>query len=551
MSKSTLDISDISMIIAAHEGYWDARRGTMNNLTNMMKQQLFRTPGAAVSFQNQIVIEPATAHSVIEGYMSNLYPKAPAVICGSDLKGRGNPDVVQAVINRFLYDQSDILERGMSSALIYPFSFWKLATLPDDVVESVIDQIDMRPVHPWDVIVDFDADKFENSRYVGHKYWLPITEAKKRFNVKFSPVEKNNYLTVNSGQFKRGTPNSNSGRLGYVEIYEIYDLENDELIFYSTNADRSDKVIDVAAPIPFRKYNGKPLAPLIPMYFYKGLDIPLQGQSTLYRLYDAIIEIINLRTIWANGIRKESRQILSAKGILDDEAKSIFSENRDGAVIEVDVPPGMPITQAIIPLANQTLSPDFSIYEQLVERDLTTGSMLGQFTKGIATSATATEVAAITQYTSSEIGKLARIRDAAIENIAEVVSAMYAFLLSTSDNDKETITINGDSITIVADDFIGKFKFASADGSATPLGAAIQRQNAVALLGPLQSLGVPQEKLLDYMIKSFDLPQDFKVVKPQEVQEPTNPTIGGPQDTNEPVPVGGGQVAKAIRNTMP
>ena len=153
MSQSTLDISDISMIIAAHEGYWDARRGTMNNLTNMMKQQLFRTPGAAVSFQNQIVIEPATAHSVIEGYMSNLYPKAPAVICGSDLKGRGNPDVVQAVINRFLYDQSDILERGMSSALIYPFSFWKLATLPDDVVESVIDQIDMRPVHPSVVIV--------------------------------------------------------------------------------------------------------------------------------------------------------------------------------------------------------------------------------------------------------------------------------------------------------------------------------------------------------------------------------------------------------------
>jgi len=555
MSKSTFDLNEINEIIGSHEAYWASKQGTMNNLTNMMKQQLFRsqTNQIGLRFNDQIIIEPAVAHSVIEGFMSNLYPKAPAIICGGDLKGKGNPEIVQAVVNRFLFDQSDIIERTMSGALIYPFSFWKLAILPDEQVDSVIDQVDMRPIHPWDIVVDFDADKFENSRYIGHRYWLPIKEASKRWSVRFTGAMKKNYLTNPSTQSQAGVPRAATGTLGYIEVYELYDLINDELIFFSRNADRSDKVIECVSPIPFRKFNGRPLVPLVPMYFYKAVDVPLQGESTLYRLYDSIIEKINLRTIWANGIRKESRQAFSVRGTLDDEAKAIYSENRDGAIIEIDVPNGIPITQAILPVPNTTLSPDFSIYESLVEKDLTTGSMLGQFTQGVATNATATEVAAITQYTSSELGKLARIRDRAIESMAEVYSGLIAFLLMTSDDDKETITVDNQAITIVADDFIGKFRFSAADQASTPIGAAMQRQNAVALLGPLEALGVSKDKLLDYMVKSFDLPSDFKAEVPVAAPTvaPNEVVPGGPQNVNEAVPVGGGQVASAIRNTLP
>ena len=147
--KSSLELAEINAILSTHEDYWMQRESQMNNLTSMMKQQLFRNntkPIMGAVNSDQIIIEPPTAHSVIEGYMSNIYPKAPAIICGPDLKGKGNAEVVQGVVNRFLYDQSEVIERSMSHALIYPFSFWKLALLPDGSVDSIIDQVDMRPV---------------------------------------------------------------------------------------------------------------------------------------------------------------------------------------------------------------------------------------------------------------------------------------------------------------------------------------------------------------------------------------------------------------------
>jgi len=60
--------------------------------------------------------------------------------------------------------------------------------------------------------------------------------------------------------------------------------------------------------------------------------------------------------------------------------------------------------------------------------DINRGSILAPFSRGEATKATATEVAALAQYSASEIGKLARERDGAIEMISTVYLRIIALM---------------------------------------------------------------------------------------------------------------------------
>lgn len=561
--KATMELAEINAIIEAHLGYWANEQPVMDKLTLMMKQELFRTTGyfgVAGSPNSPIVIEPAYAHSLIEVFMANLSPKAPAVIVGPDIKGEGNPVVVEALSNRYMYDQAALVDRLQRIAIVYPYAFMKLAILPDGSVDNIVDQIDMRPISPWDVLVDFDADKFDNSRYVGHRYWMPLREAKKRWpNIRFNGQAKTPYLNAVKNQTFDGVPDSVCEGLMYAEIFEIFDIQNDELIFVSTNAERKDKVLEVVSPIPFRKYNGRPLLPLCPLYFHEGIDVPLQGESTLWREFDGIVAKINLRTIWANAIAKGARQIVTRKGSMDTDAKTVFSENIDCGIIELDLKPNESIGDCIIPLPNVTLSPDFSTYEALTNQDLTVGSMLGSFTQGVATGASATEVAGIMQYSSSELGKMSRIRDRAIENIAETYIGLLAFLMLTSKTDKETLTIKNEPVTVTSKDLIGKFKFSAADQSSTPLGAAMRRANTQAVVGMLQGLGVPASKLTALIVDAFDLDPTMKEAAEEAaktapiVQGGQEPVLEAPAEVggvNPPLPVGGGSVAASIRESV-
>ncbi len=561
--KATMELAEINAIIEAHLGYWANEQPVMDKLTLMMKQELFRTTGyfgVAGSPNSPIVIEPAYAHSLIEVFMANLSPKAPAVIVGPDIKGEGNPVVVEALSNRYMYDQAALVDRLQRIAIVYPYAFMKLAILPDGSVDNIVDQIDMRPISPWDVLVDFDADKFDNSRYVGHRYWMPLREAKKRWpGIRFNGQAKTPYLNAVQNQTFDGVPDSVCEGLMYAEIFEIFDIQNDELIFVSTNTERKDKVLEVVSPIPFRKYNGRPLLPLCPLYFHEGIDVPLQGESTLWREFDSIVAKINLRTIWANAIAKGARQIVTRKGSMDNDAKTVFSENIDCGIIELDLKPNESIGDCIIPLPNVTLSPDFSTYEALTNQDLTVGSMLGSFTQGVATGASATEVAGIMQYSSSELGKMSRIRDRAIENIAETYIGLLAFLMLTSKTDKETLTIKNEPVTVTSKDLIGKFKFSAADQSSTPLGAAMRRANTQAVVGMLQGLGVPANKLTALIVDAFDLDPTMKEAAEEAaktapiVQGGQEPVLEAPAEVggvNPPLPVGGGSVAASIRESV-
>ena len=176
---------------------------------------------------NGTTVNTSDGYAYVEGFVASLFSKSPALTVGPDAKGTGNPEVVQAAVNQFLYDKMIVCERGLRYSLIYPYSFFKLAIKEND---SLLDSVEMRTVHPWDVIVDHDAEEWHESRFVGHRYFLPYNQAKKKFpNIKFDPVVKEEYLNTriqpggNNGMDTQSSDAAYDGSylLSYVEIFEM------------------------------------------------------------------------------------------------------------------------------------------------------------------------------------------------------------------------------------------------------------------------------------------------------------------------------------------
>jgi len=238
-------------------------------------------------------------------------------------------------------------------------------------------------------------------------------------------------------------------------------------------------------------------------------------------VYDQFYEKNILRTYWANSVRRDSRQYLYKEGSLDEEALAKITAGVDGAMIAVDEPVLDGIIRAV---GVEPLSGNFDRYLAYIEQDINRGSILAPFSRGEATKATATEVTALAQYSASEIGKLARERDNAIELIA--LSYLRIVSLLAEDKEQAVIEVDGLPKVITVQDLDAKFKIVALDQSSTPLSEALKRNNLVQLLPVLTQLGVPGDKIKEELIRIYDLPESFLEAPPAPPAPPQG--MGGP-----------------------
>jgi hypothetical protein len=145
---------------------------------------------------------------------------------------------------------------------------------------------------------------------------------------------------------------------------------------------------------------------------------------------------------------------------------------------------------------------------QDVIRDKDSGSVTAAFTRGEATKATATEIAALAAYTTSEIGRMARERDAAIEQMANIYACMVSLFLE-EEKVAEIVMLDGKATTVNPDDLNGDFEVFAADQASTPISEAIRNQRLLQNVQILQGLGVPNAALLKEIVRSLQLPEDF------------------------------------------
>jgi len=498
----------IRTVLDEHNHFYDGIRSELKRYRDVYENRFWQNEYMT---DTMIRVETADCFSYVEGFIASLFSRNPAVVVGLDsTKSNARPELAQEVINRFLFDKREQLEIASRLALIYPNAFVKLA--PNES-EDILEKVTIRALPCWEVIVDLDASSWDEQRFVAHTYYLSIPEAKDKFgNKNYTAIPKVEFFTPQERY--TGVSEDLPDDYLYIQVVEFYDMLYDQLYFWSPNYKEGDGLLE-KSEIPIRTYDDKPLTPLCPLYYARKPEKPMCGLSAVSRVYDQFYEKNILRTYWANAVRRDSRQYLYKEGTLDEEALAKITAGVDGAMIAVDEP----ILQGVIQQVGvEPISNNFERYLGFIEQDINRGSILAPFSRGEATKATATEVAALAQYSASEIGKLARERDNTIELIAKTYLRIVA--LMTEEGDKAVIEVEGLPKIITGKDIDAKFKIVALDQSSTPLSQALKRNNIVQLLPTLLQLGVNPQTVKDELIRLFEMPDSFKEAMEQQMAQP-------------------------------
>lgn len=522
MARTEKDrIQFIRASLQQHTDYWDELRPQMRRYRNAYMTKFYEDMDS-VDADSSIRVETADAYASIESLMGSLFTKYPSVEVAPDITGKGDLVLTKEISNNWLKNARGQIENAARMALIYTHSFLKLAPRESN---NILSKVAMRAVPPWQVILDRDAAAWEDSRFIGHVYYISVDEATEKFGSKkwngtaqrdyFTDYERNTDRSYRSYGDSPDLPNEYL----YIEIVEMYDFLNKELLFWSSQWKNGEELLD-KAPIPVMTFDGRPLSNIVPFYFARRPDRPMEGYSALGRVYDQCFEKNILRTFWANAVRRDSRQFIYKEGAFDEESLAKITSGVDGAMIPVD---NDTITGLIDQVPVTPISSNHAAYLNYIEQDLQKGSLTAGFTRGEASRATATEVTALMQYTASELGKMARDRDSTIE---AAVLLYIRMLLPLIDDSEKLVVATPDGAKILSSAKIdADWTFYATDGGSTPMTDMVRKQQITGLIPVLAQLGVPGKALRDEIIRLFELPTTFA----QEAPEAPATSVERPQ----------------------
>lgn len=553
MPKYTLLPQTVAAITSRHKTYWDKQRPELFRLKQCYETRMWddRTGSDDRGFSSQagINIEVPVGYETVETLMASLFTRQPGVVIRPGIQGNGSPDKAEALINNWTMRNRRVIEDAARLALIYPMSFVKL--VPQDHPDP-IRRVTAVAVPPWEVIIDRDAYRYDEQRFCGHIYYLPLPDAKAKFgNKRFEAGERAEYwdksgmnseMGYGGGGAKLGVGGygSDEGEDGYfqfIKVVELYDFVNDKLLFWSPNYKSGDEFLD-AGPIPFRRFDGSPDNNIIPMYFNHVPDKPLDGYSTLRRTYDQAFEMCIIRSFQANAVRKASRQWLVRKGTMDEEQMAQLISGVDGAYVEVETTDAL--SSVMMPVPHTSTPPEVQAYYEAVRSDKDRGSIMAPFTRGEATRSSATEIAALVAYTSSEVGRMARERDEMIELMSRGILNMYRVYLGEQ---PVTLLVKGKYLRVSGSDLYDDFNIYSQDNASTPVSDAIRKSELLGASNLLMAMGVPQQEMLKELVRTLNLPESFL----QPAQPPPPEMMGPPGEG--PLPSAGPAAAAALKGS--
>jgi len=393
---------------------------------------------------NEINVEVNRLFGIITAYLSALYPRAQRAIVMPDPNGIGDSMKSELALNRFM-ESSRIHHRIMTAlrqALLYPGCGAKVGYYAGR--GNPLDRVWMRVIPWWEMVLDSDVGDAEDERFRGHVYYRPKKEVEEEYGLKdLSGTERDDFLRVGytgkdaSSAAKRAYPKqdkASSDNSNFVRVLEVcnlkdtYEDKENPGIFYEGRLEiyvlgqgkKSNKPVYVG-PLPFAEVDGRPLAHIVPLIFNHEPEYPLRGMAHADRLLPQIQELNSYRSFMAMATRKDTRQFVTRKGTFGADEMTDLTEGHDGLILQLEQDYDRPLGDAIMALGNTPISSNIDQYMAYVENDLDRNVNLSPSARGIVTKATAFEVQAVQQYTESEFGMHASIKDEWLTSILKVV----------------------------------------------------------------------------------------------------------------------------------
>jgi len=500
-------------------------------------------------------IELSRGYEFVEGFVSALFDRDPAVRAGKDIASRGDRDVCTAVANEYLkHGYREDGEVSTRLGLIYTHSF--LVLRPCDHSDP-LRRVEQEVAQPWDVVLDLTAKKWSKQRFVIPRYWLRVEEAAEKWTkgntADFGGRAYEDYLTRSETQHALlGDEEKTSGE--WVRIYEVYDLRSDKLFIwcpqYKNGEEWLDDGVEVqvgegddaktvkADHIPYRDTDDRPVLPVVPVYLSFQPDEPLKGYSAIQRVYDLIREFNVTRSNQLAGTKRWGRQAIARKGLLTDDAKDDIRDGQDGTIIEVESQTGEDLRKSIVPLDFGAVPAELSaMYSNLLE-DWGQASLTAPFTRGQVAGGrtTAREVEALMSYSNSELGKTARRKDAVTETVAQVYVDMLRFVLGDA---KLTVVLNDETVVLDTAKLEGRRRYYARDAGSTPASREVEKNEFLAITPTLiEKLQVPVEDVRKEFLRRFGLPKEWSAAAAAQPQEQPPPAAGASSTPMPPGPPG-------------
>jgi len=502
----------IKRIYLEHREHYDKQKKTFNQYKDIYCVDFYNGLGAS-----EDDVQVPDASSWIDSFVNSLFSKAPAVSIGADIyTPTAKPAVAETLVNEFFFNKNSVFTDACRLSLIYTCSFLKLS--------SKDEKISLHALKPWEVIVDSSAPDWYKQRWTGCISEVPLAIAKEMFPGKrWNGHSDGAFLSEDNTQETVCVGDS----FEFVTIVEFYDLIEEKVIVWSPSLVKENGVL--TKDVLYIRYNGIPTSPIVPLYMWHEPGAPLKGISSLRKIYDQVREKNLIRTRMAGQVRKDTRQLLIKKGAIDTKAIEALVTGEDGAIIQVDTTDSLQSAFTIVPTI--PVSGNYAAYLGLIEQDINKSSPTGPFVRGEATKATATEVNIMQDYTSNDIGRMARIRDEAIERCASYYLSLHALnMIDTTD----VILVGGKTETYTSEDIDATFKISAIDQLATPALKQQKRKEFEGLIPLLAQLGIPQSYILEQMADLYEMPKLKELAKQLEQdkkEQPPAPPAGPPVPT--------------------
>jgi hypothetical protein len=401
----------------------------------------------------EVEVEVNRLWGVITSYLSALYPRASRVVLSPDPTGKGDPEKAELAVNRMLSSRK-IHERVMTSlrqALLYPGSGMKVGYKHGR--GNPMDRVWMRVIPVWEMLLDTEVSDTDDERFRGHLYYRPKHEVEEEYGLKdLNGVRRVDFLSgsdTEADDYKNRkryeVPNDDNNFVRVLEFCNLVDHyvdpENPEMryegrleIYVMGQGAVSKKPVYVG-PLPFAKHDGEPMAHIVPLIFNYEPEFPLRGIAHVKRLMPQFKELNAYRSYMAMATRKDTRQYVTRKGTFNSDEMTLLTEGHDGLILEVDSGYERPLADAILPIQNAPISANIQNYLATVEVDLERVIGTSPAARGIVTKATAYEVETVQQYTESEFGLHAAIKDQWLANLTEL---MMRALISCMQDDGDS-----------------------------------------------------------------------------------------------------------------
>lgn len=405
-----------------------------------------------------------------------------------------------------------------------------LASVPTSETVILEDRPFAERVSPFDIYVDPEATSMADLKWIAQRIVRPLEEVES--DDRYSPSARNKIKPdshINESWYDKSNERQYGDETKRVTVWEFYDLTCGEM---SVFAETGDSFLVAPTKLPYAY--GHPFTMIrnydIPDFFY-----PMGDLEAIEPIQE---ELNKLRSMTMNHRKRYARKYLYKESAFDSVGRMALADDADNTMVPVTE--DIPLNEAVAPMPQSPLPPEFYQFSEQAEADIDKVTGVNEYQRGSLPEIrrTATEASIIQDAANSRAAdKLSVIEEAVAEVGAHLVALCQAFL--SGDHVARIVGDNGHPLWVPysRDEIAGEFDFEVEAGSTQPRNDTLRNKQALDMLQALAPFMAPgpagpgivnAAEVLKYVLQfGFDVKNPSKFL---QVPQAPEVTPGAPPD---------------------